>query len=95
MTLARQAIAGQARICEPVGAVIQACTIVADNGRGRALAAATCPSSVGRLAPQVALPDQRRLFLFLVLLFLLPPRGSRALRDALVSWLTWSRSSTE
>ena len=47
MTLARPAIAGQARICEPVGAVIQACAIVADNGRGRALAAATCPSCVG------------------------------------------------
>jgi hypothetical protein len=30
----------QARICEPVGAVIQACAMVADSGRGRALAAA-------------------------------------------------------
>ena len=78
-----------------MGAVIQAFAVVADGGRGRALAAAQLSELRGVASPAGRLTRQRRLFLFLVLLFLLPPRGSRALRDSLVSWLTWSRSSTE
>jgi hypothetical protein len=95
MKVACQAIVSQDRVCEPVGAVTEACARVADTGRGRALAAAHLPEPRWVASAGGRLTRQRRLFLFFVLLFLLPPRGSRALRDGLVSWLTWSRSSTE
>ena len=91
----RSRIVCSAKICEPVDAVIWARAVsgtTARSGAGYTTVGLDRHQAAGR---DRSAERQRRLLRFFTLLFLLPPRGSDALREALVSSLTWSCSSTE